>query len=199
MYARWGRKVHFIDVIIRQAHPGPEVLPYGTFEEKLEDARFFKQRLAVPWLVLADDLEGTVHQVYGGLSDPAYLIGADGRVSHYNIWTNVSTLEAALSELESHGWEGIANGGVSAMPQVLAAATFGWPALRRGLPDSYIDLETAFPGLATTAWLGYRLRALLGPLASRSRPLPDTLRVTLSAAVAALGLAVVLARLLSKK
>jgi hypothetical protein len=191
--------VQFIDVIIRQAHPGPGALPYRTAEEKLEDARLYKQHLGIPWMVLADDLEGTVHQIYGGLSDPAYLMGADGRVSHYNIWTNVPTLDAALCELERNGWSGTVKGTTSALPQMLAAATFGWPALRRGLPDSYIDLETAFPGLATTAWLGHRLKALLAPLASRSRPLPSTLRATLAVTTATLALAVVLSRLTGKK
>ncbi len=199
MHARWGGRVQFIDVIIRQAHPGPGALPYATSGEKLEDARFYKRHLDIPWMVLADDLEGTVHQVYGGLSDPAYLIDSDGRVSHYNIWTNPPTLDAALGELERNGWTGTVKGTTSALPQLLAAATFGWPALRRGLPDSYIDLETACPGLATTAWLGYRLRALLAPLASRSRPLPSPLRVALTATAAILALAVVLARLLGKK
>ena len=191
--------MQFIDVIIRQAHPGPGALPYATAGEKLEDARFYKQYLDIPWMVLADDLEGTVHQVYGGLSDPAYLVGGDGRVSHYNIWTNAPTLDAAICELERNGWTGTVKGATSAVPQLLAAATFGWPALRRGLPVSYIDLETAFPGLATTAWLGHRLRALLAPLASRSRPLPSPLRVALSATAATLALAVVLARLTGKK
>lgn len=191
--------MQFIDVIIRQAHPGPGALPYATSDEKLEDARFYKRHLDIPWMVLADDLEGTAHQVYGGLSDPAYLIGSDGRVSHYNVWTNAPTLDAALGELERNGWTGTAKGATSMLPQLLAATTFGWPALRRGLPDSYIDLETACPGLATTAWLGYRLRALLARLASRSRPLPSLLRLALTLTVATPGLAVVLARLTGKK
>ncbi len=191
--------MQFIDVVVRQAHPGPEVLPYRTYEDKLEDARFYKGCLEVPWLALADDIMGTVHQVYGGLSDPAYLIGRDGRVSHYNIWTNVPTLHASMQELELKDWVGTVRGGSSTLPQVLAAATFGWPALRRGLPDSYIDLETAFPGLATIAWLGYRLRALMSPLASRSQPLPPPLRLGLLATVLASALALLVSRVPAKK
>ena len=72
--------MRFIDVVIRQAHPGPEVPAYDTFEQKLHDAERYRREEAIPWPVLVDDLEGTVHQAYGGLADPTYLIDRDGRV-----------------------------------------------------------------------------------------------------------------------
>lgn len=186
-------------MIIRQAHPGPEVPRYPSYDSKLEDARFYARHLQIPWTVVADDIQGTVHQVYGGLSDPTYLIGSDGRVAHYNIWTNVPTLHAALSELESNGWTGTVKGGTSTLPQMLAAAVFGWPALRRGLPDSYIDLETAAPGLGSIAWLGHQFRFLLAPLASRQRPLPAPARASVAAVAGVVAVGLLLSRSNGKK
>ncbi|MFO1533578.1 MAG: hypothetical protein ABR562_07810, partial [Thermoplasmatota archaeon] len=46
------------------------------------------------------------------------------------------------------------------------------PALRRGLPQSYLDLELASPGAGALTWAGYQLRPLLGPLTQRAKPLP---------------------------
>lgn len=186
-------------MIIRQAHPGPKAPPYRDYDSKVADARFYAQHLQIPWTVLADDLPGMVHQVYGGLSDPTYLIGSDGRVAHYNIWTNVPTLHVALSELECNGWTGTTKGGTSTLPQMMAAAVFGWPALRRGLPDSYIDLETAAPGLASIAWLGRRFRFLLAPLASRHRPLPAPARGGVAAVAGVLAVGLLLSRSNGKK
>jgi hypothetical protein len=64
----------------------------------------------------------------------------------------------------------------------------GWKGLRRGLPQSFIDLETAAPTLASGTWLGHRLRPVLAPLALRAKPLPWPVRFGL-----AVGMAVLLA------
>src|SRR3954453_9174599 len=92
LYARWGDQVHFVDVMVRQAHPGPRVPAYHTFEEKLRDARRYVEEEQIPWGVLVEDLEGTVHQTYGELADPTYLIDSDGRAAFYNMWPDAPVL-----------------------------------------------------------------------------------------------------------
>lgn len=62
-----------MDIIIRQAHPGPQVPAYQSYEQKWHDALRYQREEGLAWDVLVDGLEGTVHQVYGGLADPAYL------------------------------------------------------------------------------------------------------------------------------
>lgn len=175
-----------MDVVIRNAHPGPDVPPYASQDEKLRDARYYQQDVAIPWTVVADDLQGSVHQTYGGLSDPAYLIDADGQIAFYNLWTNVPMLYQAIEELMAQGGTGVVKNGVSRVPRLGPAITNGWPALSRGTPQSFIDLETAAPGAASVAWLGYRLRSLLGPLTLRDRPLPSLIKVPLNAVPAIL-------------
>jgi hypothetical protein len=178
LHARYGDRVHFIDVIARQAHPGPGARPYRTRDEKMRDAAAYKDRERLPWPVLVDELDGAVHQVYGALADPSYLIDRDGRVAFYNLWSHVPTLSRALDELLLHGGTGVVLGGVDRAPHFFAAITDGWPALHRGLPQSFTDLELAAPGSATSVWLGYRLKPLLAPIALRARPLPRAARVT---------------------
>jgi hypothetical protein len=197
LFARWGSEVHFLDVLIRQAHPGPDAPPYATFEEKLEDARRYQREEALPWVLLVDDLEGTVHQAYGGLADPTYLIGTDGRVSYYNMWTYVPSLHQALDALIRQGGHGVVLEGVNQRPHMLPALTTGWRGLQRGLPQSYIDMELASPGAGTATFLGYQLRPLLGPFTQRSRPLPTAVKVGL--AVGAFALAALAARRLARR
>lgn len=174
-----------MDVVIRQAHPGPKAPPYRTFDQKLQDARFYRQQEGIPWTVTADDLEGTVHQAYGGMSDPTYLIDADGRVAYYNMWTHVPTLYEAIEALLAQGGRGMVKGGVNRVPHMLASMTDGWRGLQRELPQSLVDIETAGPGTGSGAWLGYQLRPLLAPLTLRANPLPGTVRVALAAGLAA--------------
>lgn len=57
-----GGQVRFIDVLIRQAHPGPPVPPYRSPEQKAADADAYRREEAIPWTVVVDDLAGTVHR-----------------------------------------------------------------------------------------------------------------------------------------
>lgn len=184
-------------MLIRQAHPGPSVQPYRTFEQKMRDAERHKSENHVPFTVLADDLPGTVHQVYGGLADPTYLIDKEGRVSFYSLWTHAPTLHEALTELKSRGGSGVVKGGYDRTPHLLATITDGWRGLRKGWPQSFIELETSAPGMASGPWLGYKLRPLLAPITLRGRPLPAPVKVGLG--VAAAGLLILGARALARR
>ncbi len=174
----------FVEVLIRQAHPGYNVPAYTRFEQKLRDAGRYRLHESLPWPVLVDDIRGTVHQVYGGLSDPSYLIDADGRVAYHCKWTYVPTLHAAIDALLRQGGRGIANGGLSRRVHLMPTIADGWRGIRRGIVQSYIDLETALPGSATTLLVGHWLRPLLAPIALRYEPLPRPLRLLLPALAA---------------
>jgi hypothetical protein len=139
---------------------------------------------ALPWPVLVDDLEGSVHQSYGMLADPTYLIGVDGRVSFYNYWTHVPTLHRAIDALLARGGAGAL--GSHRMVHPLATLTDGWRGIRRGLPQSFLDLETAAPGTASGPWLGYQCRSLLAPAALVAEPWPAPAKWGIALAAAAL-------------
>lgn len=179
----WGQEVTFFDVLIRQAHPGPQARPYRTFDEKMADARRYKTEDGIEYTVLVDDLEGTTHQQYGGMADPTYLIDADGRIAFYNMWTHVPTLHRALALLSAQQGRGVVLGGVYRPIRPLAAITDGWRGIQRGLPQSAIELEKAVPGMASVPFIGYQLRPLLAPIGLRATPLPATARGIFAAAL----------------
>lgn len=185
LFHRWGDQVHLVDILVRQAHPGPTARTYETVEQKMHDGHRYVQDEGIPWTVLVDDLDGTVHQVYGGLSDPTYLIDVDGRVAYYNMWTHVPNVHTALASLSEQGWRGVVNGGVDRVPHMAPWMTHGWRGIRRGLPQSLLDLETSLPSSGVSTWLGYQLRALLAPLTLRDTPLPRPVQAALAMSVAA--------------
>lgn len=180
LHARWGDAVHFVDIVIRQAHPGPDEPPYRTFSEKFRDARRYQRDEGIPWVVLADDLAGTVHQVYGGLADPAYLIDRDGRVAFYDMWTDVPSLYEAIAELLAQDGRGVVRSGMKRRPAITPALTDGWRGIRRGLPQSALDLMVAMPGTPLALWLGCQLKPLLAPLTLREKPLPPAARAAVA-------------------
>ena len=191
LHSYWGHDVQFLDVLIRQAHPGPRVGPYRTLRHKLADARAFRRIERTPYPMLVDDLEGTVHQVYSGLADPTFLIDVDGRVAYYNMWTHAPSLYRAIEQLLRQGGRGVVAGGIDHVPHLGTSLVHGWKGIRRGLPQSYLELELAAPGMGTAIWLGYQLRPLLKPLVMRAKPLPKSATALLWAG--ALGLLAVVA------
>lgn len=172
--------MQFVDVMVRQAHPGPAEPPYATFEEKREDAQTYQREEGISWPVLVDDLEGTVHQVYSTLADPSYLIDVDGRVAYYNMWTYSPVLHEAIEALLAQNGRGVVLGeGIDQTPHLMPSMTDGWKGLRRGLPQTYTDMELAAPTSATLMWLGHQLRPLLAPLTLRAKPLPVPVKIGL--------------------
>ena len=178
----WKAQVHFVDVVVRQGHPGPAVPPYRTMEQKLASAARYKEEEGLPWEVAVDDLAGTVHAAYGMLADPSYLIGTDGRVAFYGYWTHVPTLRAAIEALVARGGAGVI--GAQRVLHPLAALADGWRAIERGLPRSYTDLEGALPGLGAGLRAGAALRPVLAPMALTSRPWPRTVTALILGATA---------------
>ena len=188
MHARWGERVAFVDVFIRQAHPGPGAPAYHDEAAKRADARRYQEDEAIPWPVLVDDLAGTTHQTYGTLADPSYLLDVDGRVAYYAMWTHAPNLNRAIQALFEQGGRGVVAGGIDHVIHLLPPWTDGWRGISRGLPQSFTDLETAMPGTASSLWLGHRLRPLLAPVTLRIDPLPLAARLAALAALVVVGL-----------
>jgi hypothetical protein len=182
----WGQEITFFDVLIRQAHPGPNAQPYRSLADKTADARRYKEEDAIEYTVLVDDLEGTTHELYGGMADPTYIIDADGRVAFYNMWTHVPTLHRALQALTAQRNRGVVLGGIYRPIRPLASIADGWRGVQRGWPQSAIELELAVPTMASAPFIGYQLRPLLAPIALRATPLPASARLSLAAGVVAL-------------
>jgi hypothetical protein len=163
----------------------------------MHDAKRYQDEEEIPWQIAVDDLGGSAHQTYGGMADPTYLIDTNGRVSFYNMWTHVPTLYSATQDLLAQGSIGVVRSGIDHITHLAPAMTAGWPAIRRGLPQSLAELEMAAPTMGGSLWLGYQLRKVLAPITQREKPLPPRAKTVLGAA--ALGIGVGLGMLLARK
>jgi hypothetical protein len=146
-----------VDVLIRQAHPGRLAPPHRTVAQKIREAELYKEGEGIPWAVVADSLDGRVHNLYGRMADPTYIIDRDGVVAFQQLWTHVPTLERALEALLHWKGRGVATyrNGVDARPHGLRAFTrSGQRALLRGAPQSYVDLVLAMAPLLVPVAVG---------------------------------------------
>ena len=68
MYRNYRDKgFEFLTIYVREPHPGEHYGPHKDFEQKLEYAKHCRDQDGIENPLLVDDLDGTVHQLYGVL------------------------------------------------------------------------------------------------------------------------------------
>ncbi len=171
--------------MVRQAHPGERREAYQSYQQKVADAREFQHLEEIAWPVLVDDLAATVHRLYGGMSDPVYLIDRNGRVAFYGMWIDGSRLKQAIDELLAQGGQGApVAGGMDRRVHLAPAIVEGWRTMSRGGGRAVWEFALAFPPVAVLVALGYVARPLLRPLVLRTTPLPLVTQLMLLGALA---------------
>jgi hypothetical protein len=101
LHARYGDRVEFVTLYVREAHPGERVDQPQDAEAKMAHARAYQERDLIPWTVAVDDIDGTLHRQLGP-ADTGYVVGVDGRVVGRVLWAIDDravgdALEAAIS------------------------------------------------------------------------------------------------------
>ncbi len=191
LYRLYGEQVQFVEVLVRQAHPGERRGAYCSYQEKLDDARAYKHEERIPWPVLIDDLAGTAQRAYGGLAAGVYLIDKHGTVAFCGTWGQAPALRHAIDELLARNGGGAPAGkGTDRRPHLAAAIVAGQGGPIRGGRQALIDLELGFPGAMVLMTIGRAARPVLAPLALRTTPVPSRTRAALLAGLVATGAAV---------
>ena len=163
LYRLYGEQVRFVEVLIRQAHPGERRGAYRSSEQKLQDARDYAREENVSWPVLVDDLDCSVQRAYGGLAAAAYLIDSHGTVAFCGTWGQSPALREALDDLLARGGVGAPAGkGTDRRLHLGAAIMAGRSGPARGGRRSFIDLELGFPGANLLMIVGGALNGLRG-------------------------------------
>ena len=191
LHRLYGERVQFIEVLVRQAHPGERHGAYRSDRDKVDDARLLKHEEHLPWRVLIDDLAGTVQRSYGGLAAAVYLIDSRGTIAFCGTWGHSPALRQAIDELLSgdHPRASAAKA-VDRRPHLAAAIVAGQRGPIRGGRQSLIDLELGFPGAMALMLMGRVARPALAPLALRTTPVPSSVRAALLAGLVVAGTAV---------
>jgi thiol-disulfide isomerase/thioredoxin len=185
LHRHYGDRVRFVDVLVRQAHPGECRGAYRSYEEKLEDARAYAEEERIAWPVVVDDLDGTVQRAYGGLAAAVFLLDSEGKMAFYGIWGQAPALRAAIDELLARGGTGVPAGrGIDRVPHLGPAIVAGQGGPARGGWVALRDLELGFPGAFVLMTVGSLARPLLGPFVLRTTPIPVAGRAALLAGLA---------------
>jgi hypothetical protein len=92
----------FFTVYVREPHPGEYYHEHRSYEEKLQYARDCREQDCLETTLLIDDLEGTVHRMYGEMPNMVYIVLNDGRVAYRAMWTDHRDVAMALEEIAAY-------------------------------------------------------------------------------------------------
>jgi hypothetical protein len=96
-YRRQG--FEFFTVYVREPHPGERYGPHRSLEQKLKFARDCREQDGIQNPMLVDDLEGTVHRLYGSMPNMIYIIDKNGKIAYKAMWTDHEEIASVLANL----------------------------------------------------------------------------------------------------
>jgi hypothetical protein len=97
--ARRHPEAAFLVIYTREAHPGELIPAHQNHEDKKASAKRLLEEERIGRIVLIDDLDGTVHRMYGPAWDSVYLLDGNHFVVLRQAWTHPDEVEAVLAQL----------------------------------------------------------------------------------------------------
>lgn len=157
LYLRFGDRVRFVMVNVREAHPGKAFPQPRTLDAKMAHAEQLRNLHGFEFEVAVDDVDGTLHRALGPKPNSAYVLGADGTILFRAHWANdTSALGAALDAIVAGESPGRLQSGGLVKPMLRMFRNIG-PALDRAGSGAWADMWRVAPPLAAIA---FALKAL---------------------------------------
>jgi len=146
LHARFGDRVPFVMVNVREAHPGANVPQPNSMEEKQAHAGLLRDLHDLTFDIAVDDIAGSLHRAMSPKPNSAYLLGSDGSILFRAHWANATrALAAALEDVTAGRPRARSGRPCSSWRQSsieLAPApgeTCGWLCRRWQLPHGFFD------------------------------------------------------------
>jgi hypothetical protein len=162
LHSRFGNRIRFVMVNVREAHPGANVPQPATLDEKLAHAERLRDLHGFAFDVAVDDLDGTLHRALSPKPNSAYVLGANRTILFRAHWANdTNTLAAALEAIAAGQAPGTStsDGVVKPMLRMLRDLA---PALDRAGSGAWADMWRVAPPLAAAALVLKTLRIRSG-------------------------------------
>jgi peroxiredoxin len=145
--------VEFLFLYVREAHPGAELPPHRSTEEKRRAAKLLREQEQIDFPILIDELGGETHRKYGALPNASFIVDKSGRIAYRSLASHAPSLGAALEELverekESGISHAIVHGGEDSVAPSLKTFLNAYRAIERGGYDAVVNFrgELGFPG-----------------------------------------------------
>jgi peroxiredoxin len=175
LYDKFGDRVEFIMLYVREAHPGENFTQAETMGEKLESARALKEFYGIQFTVAADTVGGDLHRALDPKPNAAYLMNSEGVILFRSLWAaDRDALCQALAEAAA-GQTLRRKQSVKLIGPVTRAMGHVQAVMERGGPQAVKDLWLAGFPMA----LAGRVATLFSPLSPDQRGIAAVLTLAL--------------------
>ena len=151
---RYGDRVQFLLLQVRQAHPGAELSQPRTQQEKLDHAQLMRDVLGVRWPVLVDDIDGSLHRMLDTMPNSLHIVAASGEILYRTLAAGDAGVEDAIASVAA-GDRPRKEQSQSMLP-MLESAGFIHDTLVRAGKGAYTDVIKSAPPMVALA-LGTKL------------------------------------------
>ncbi len=157
LHRRFGDRVRFVMVDVREAHPGKAVPQPKTLDEKMAHAGLLRDLHGFQFEMTADDIDGTLHRALSPKPNSAYVLGKDGTILFRAQWANdTKALAAALDTVAAGEAPSRSQSGGLVRPMLRLLRNVA-PVLDRAGGGAWPDMWRVVPPMAAT---GFALKAI---------------------------------------
>ena len=157
LHARFGDRVRFAMVDVREAHPGRAVPQPKTMDEKMAHAKLLRDLHGFEFEVAVDDADGTLHRALSPKPNSAYVLDKDGTILFRAQWANdTKALAAALETIAAGESPSRSQSGGLVRPMLRLSRNIA-PVLDRAGGGAWRDMWRVAPPMAA---IGFALKAL---------------------------------------
>jgi hypothetical protein len=151
LYIRFGDRVRFVMVNVREAHPGQKFPQPRTMDAKMAHAKRLRDIHGFKFEVAVDDLDGTLHRALSPKPNSAYVLGVDRTILFRAHWANdTKALAAALESIVAGQSPHPAQSGGVVKPMLHILRNVP-PVLDRAGRGAWADMWRVAPPLAAIA------------------------------------------------
>jgi hypothetical protein len=170
LHARFGHRIRFVMVNVREAHPGKAIPQPQTPEAKSAQASRLRELHGFEFEIAVDDVDGTLHRALSPKPNSAYVLGAEGIILFRAHWANdTPALAAALTAVAAGAAPCPARSGGLVRPMLRMLPHLA-PVLDRAGSGAWADMWRVAAPLAAIA---LALKAWSGPPSRATAPVAD--------------------------
>ena len=153
LHTRYGDRVRFVMVNVREAHPGKAVPQPKSLDEKTARAELLRDLHGFEFEVAVDDIDGTFHRAMSPKPNSAYLLGKDGTILFRAHWANDENALAAALDADAAGESPRRSRSGGIMPAMVRFARNIAPVLDRAGGGAWREMWLVAPPMAAMAFV----------------------------------------------
>ena len=157
LHARFGDRVRFVMIDVREAHPGKAVPQPRGLDEKMAHAERLRDHHGFQFEVAVDDIDGTLHRSLSPKPNSAYVLDKDGTILFRAQWANDTKALAAALEAIAAG-EPPSRSQSGGFRPIVRQLRYMAPVFDRAGSGAWGDMWRVAPPMAATAFALKTLR-----------------------------------------